>query len=202
MSTEASAGGIVRGRTTDTSESWRTLMVGGAVIAALGVLAIVFPYTAGVSLSILLGVLLIVGGAVNLAHAFSATNWKGSLVEVVLAVIYFVAGMALMANPVIGLTTLTLIVIGYLLVDGVFEIGMGLQLRPDANWRWVVVSGALSVVVAGLLLIGFPGTATWAVGLLLGVGLLSSGLSMVLVAMNGRDVARAKAVPPSDVRGA
>ncbi len=176
-------------------------MIGGAVVSALGILAIVFPFTAGVSLSVLLGILLIVGGAVNLAHGFSAKNWRGSLVEVALAIVYFVAGIALMANPVIGLTTLTLLVIGYLFIEGIFEIGMGFQLRPDANWLWVVISGGLSIIVAGLLLIGFPGTALWAVGLLLGVGLVSSGLSMVLVAMNGRDVARANTGSATDVRG-
>ncbi len=177
-------------------------MIGGAVIAALGVLAIAFPFVTGISLSLLLGAVLIVGGAVHVAHAFAAKGWKGVAVQVLLAVVYLVAGIGLMANPLLGLTTLTILLIGYFLADGVVEIVMGLQLRPEAKWGWVVASGALSFVVAGLLLASFPSAAQWAVGLLFGVNLLVSGLSMIMVAMNGRDVARSGTAPMAGARGA
>ncbi len=184
------------------SESWRTLMIGGAVIAALGVLAVIFPFVTGISLSLLLGAVLIVAGAVHVAHAFSAKGWKGVSLQVLLAIVYLVAGIGLMANPLLGLTTLTILLIAYFVADGIVEIVMGLRLRPEANWGWLVVSGALAFVVAGLLIASFPSSALWAVGLLFGVNLLMSGLSMIMVAMNGRNVAREGVSPMAGARGA
>ncbi|MFB6171847.1 MAG: HdeD family acid-resistance protein [Haloarculaceae archaeon] len=160
------------------AESWRSLEVAGVVIALLGVLGIFFPFVTGLSISLLLGATLVVGALVHVAHAFRARGWKGFVGQALLAVVYAFAGISLLANPVLGLATLTLLLIAYFLVSGVVEVAVGLQIRGDPGWAWVVVSGALSVILAGLLWIGFPSTAAWALGLLFGISLLSTGLSM------------------------
>src|SRR5699024_11490993 len=97
-------------------------------------------------------------------------------------------------NPVVGLTTITLVLSVVFVVDGIFEIYMGVRLRDRRRWWWPVVSGILAVAVGVLLWVGWPSTAAWAVGLLFGINLLSSGLSTVLVALNGRDAARGTAI--------
>ncbi|WP_266080114.1 HdeD family acid-resistance protein [Haladaptatus caseinilyticus] len=179
--------------TTDRStanSTWKTLFASGTIIAVIGVLAIFFPFLAGVTLSVLLGAALLVGAALHAVHAFSAGDWKGVLWQVVLAIVYAVAGVALVVNPVFGLVTLTILVIAYLAVIGVVEIVMGIALRPEKNWAWVVASGVISLLLAGLLFGGWPGSAEWALGLLFGVSLLTSGLSMVGVAMGGREAER------------
>ncbi|KTG08433.1 hypothetical protein AUR64_19055 [Haloprofundus marisrubri] len=165
-------------------------MIAGGIIAILGVIAILAPFITGISLSIFLGALLIVGAILRGVHAFGASNWKGGLFQGAMAIVYTVAGVALIANPLVGLASLTILLIAYFFVDGLVEIVMGLRLRPDANWGWLVASGVLGLVVAGLLFVGFPSTALWAVGLLFGINLLASGISMVMVAMDGRDHAR------------
>ncbi|MFC7099004.1 HdeD family acid-resistance protein [Halobaculum marinum] len=162
-------------------ESVRTFRIAGVLIAIIGVFGIVFPFVAGVSLSLLLGLALVVGGVVHAVHAFRSRNWKGFLGLGLLALVYAVAGVALVVNPILGLTSLTLLVIAYLLVSGVAETAIGIQIRGDPNWGWIVFSGALSVVLGLLLLAGFPGTAVWAVGLLFGINLLSTGIAMVFV---------------------
>jgi uncharacterized membrane protein HdeD (DUF308 family) len=161
-------------------------MGAGVVLAVLGLLAILAPFVTGVALSILLGALLVVGSLVNVAHAFSARGWTASLWQIVLAVVYAVAGVALLVNPVVGLATLTILLIAFFLVEGVVEIVMGLRMRGEARWGWVVASGAISLLLAGLLWAGFPSSALWAVGLLFGVHLLTTGISLVAVAMMGR----------------
>lgn len=166
--------------------SWRALAIGGGLIALLGVLAIVFPLVTDLTISVVLGGLLVLGGVIHVAHAFSAQEWDGFVWQVLLAGVYTFAGITLLANPVVGLTTLTILLIVYFLVAGVVEIGVGLQLREASNWEWAVASGAISILVAVLLAVGFPATAVWAVGLLFGVNLLATGLSMVLLAMGAR----------------
>ncbi len=178
------------GPVADVSATWRTLMIVGGIIAVMGVVAILAPFVTGVALSMLLGALLVVGAALRGIHAFGAESWAGALLQGALAILYTVAGVALIANPVYGLVSLTILLIAYFLVDGLLEVAMGLRLRPEANWGWVVASGVLGLVVAALLFVGFPSTALWAVGLLFGVNLLASGVSMVMVAMDGRSHAR------------
>jgi len=85
----------------------------------------------------------------------------------------------------------TILLTAYFLVEGVVEIFMGFRLRPESNWGWVIASGVVSLLLAGLLWVNWPSSAAWAVGLLLGVALLSSGISMILVAWGGRRAARA-----------
>ena len=175
--------------------SVRTFRIAGAILAALGVLAILFPFVAGVSASLLLGAALIAGGVVQAVHAARASGWNGFLGLGLLAIVYVIAGLALVLNPVLGLASLTLLVIAYLLVSGAAETLLGLQIRGEANWGWVVFSGVLSVLLGLLLLAGFPGTAVWALGLLLGINLLATGVSMVMV---GRGMRSETAVGDAD----
>lgn len=162
-------------------ERVRTFRIAGVLIAVLGVFGILFPFVAGVSVSLLLGVALLVGAAVHAVHALRSRDWKGVLGLALLALVYAVTGVALIANPLLGLASLTVFVIAYLLVSGVAETLIGLRIRGDTNWGWIVFSGVLSVLLGLLLLAGFPGTAVWAVGLLFGVNLVSTGVAMVLV---------------------
>ncbi|WP_458210613.1 HdeD family acid-resistance protein [Haladaptatus sp. NG-SE-30] len=162
----------------------------GAIIAMLGILAIIFPFVTGISLSLLLGALLVVGAIVHIAHAFSAGSFWGAFWQVVLGILYGFAGIFFMANPVFGLTTLTILVIAFFIVDGIVEIGWAITGHGNKGWVWLLGSGTLSLLVAGLLWIGFPATALWAVGVLFGVNLLATGLSMLMLGMATRRAAR------------
>ena len=170
--------------------SWRSLAIVGILTALFGVLAIVFPFVTGVSLSVLLGVLLVAGGFMHVAHAFTAQGWKGRLWQVLLAGLYGVAGIALLVNPLFTLATLTLILAAFFFADGIIETIMGLRLRGETGWAWLLASGVLGIVVGAAIWIGWPSTALWVVGLLFGINLLSTGLSMVMLAMGGRNHAR------------
>ncbi|SFS00454.1 Uncharacterized membrane protein HdeD, DUF308 family [Halomicrobium zhouii] len=167
--------------------SWRSLEVGGILIVLLGLLAVVFPLVAGVSISLVLGGLLVVGGLVHVAHAFRARGWAGFAGQVLLAVVYVFAGISLLANPLLGLTTLTLLLIAYLLISGLVEVGVGLRLRGQPRWTLLLASGLLSVALGVILIAGFPSTAAWVVGLYVGINLIATGVSMVLM---GRQVQR------------
>ena len=169
--------------TTQRMRPGRTMLAVGVVLSLLGVVAIVFPFVTGVSISIALGALLVVGALFHVAHAFGAGGWRGFALQALLAIIYALAGISLLVNPVLGLATLTLLLVAYFLADGVVEVLLGLRMRGETGSAWFVASGVISVVLAGLLWAGWPSTAAWAVGLLFGISLLSSGLSMVFVGM-------------------
>ncbi|MGM0590882.1 MAG: HdeD family acid-resistance protein [Halobacteriota archaeon] len=170
------------------TSSWRFLMGAGAVIAILGVLAIIFPFVTGVALTLLLGILAVIGGVAHFAHAFSAQGWSGALWQVLLGLLFVGAGIVLMANPVLGLASLTIILAAFFLAEGLIEVVMGFTMVPDSSRLWIVFSGVLSIIIAGLIFIGWPTSAGWAIGLLFGVNLLTSGITMVFTAHRGRQL--------------
>jgi len=170
----------------DAQRSWRYLMGAGLLITLLGLLAIAAPFVTGVAVSVLLGALLVVGALGHAVNAFSVGGVAGTVWQVALAALYAVAGIALLANPVLGLTTVTILLIAYFGAEGVVEVAMGVQRRSEPHWLWYVASGAVSLGLAVLLWAGFPSTAAWAVGLLTGIHLLSTGLLLVYVGYVGR----------------
>ncbi|ELY88875.1 HdeD family acid-resistance protein [Natrialba taiwanensis] len=167
---------------------WRTLAIAGAVVGLLGLFAIAFPLVTGISATIALGVLLVLSGIVHGAHAVTARGWSGSLWQLALGIVAVVAGLLLLANPVIGLLTLTILAIAYLLADGIAELWMSMRMADQPGRMSVAASGVLSLALAVLLWAGFPADATWAIGLLVGVSLFMTGLSMAIVAFGGRNM--------------
>jgi uncharacterized membrane protein HdeD (DUF308 family) len=167
----------------------RAATVAGTIIAILGVLAVLFPFITGISLSILLGAVLVLGALVHASNAFSAGNIGTVLGQVILAVLYGFAGIAFISNPVLGLATLTLLVIGFFLADGVVEIAWGLRSRGQPGAMWLFTSGGVSLLLAVLLWLELPTSAGWAVGLLLGVNLIVTGLSMAIIGRERRGTA-------------
>ncbi|RKD95773.1 uncharacterized membrane protein HdeD (DUF308 family) [Halopiger aswanensis] len=170
------------------AHGWRTLAIAGAVVGLLGLLAIAFPLATGLSLTMGFGALLVLSGVVHGAHAVTARGWRGRIWQAALAVVAILAGLIAFMNPVVGLVTLTLVLVGYLLADGVAELWMGLRMAGQPGRTSIVASGVISLVLAGLLWVGFPATASWAIGLLVGVSLFMTGLSMGIVAISGRRV--------------
>ncbi len=165
---------------------WRTLAIAGGVVGLLGLLAIAFPLVTGLSVALALGAVLLVSGIVHGAHAFTAQGWDGRLWQAALAVVSVVAGLFLLLNPVVALVSLTLLVIAYLVVDAVAELWMAVRMADQPGRASIAASGVLSLVLAGLLWAGFPADAAWAIGLLVGISLLMTGLSMAVVAISGR----------------
>jgi len=157
----------------------RGSVLGGVLLALLGILALLTPFVTGIALSILLGAALVVGALVHVAAAFSAGTAGNVVWQVVLGLAYGIAGISLLANPVLGLTTLTLLVIAFFLVEGVVEIIWAVAGRVE-NRLWLGLSGVISLLLAGLLFAGFPATALWAIGVLFGIDLLVTGITMVL----------------------
>ncbi|MFC4436824.1 MULTISPECIES: HdeD family acid-resistance protein [Natrialbaceae] len=197
MSTTTSEAG-----TYSLQEGWRTLALAGGVLVLLGLLAMLLPFAMGLAITYIVGALLVVVGLVHGGHAVTARGWRGSLWQLTLAIVSVVAGIVLLANPVLGLLTLTILVIAYLLVEGVAELGVSLRMAGEPGRGWIAASGVVSLVLAGLLWAGFPADAAWAIGLLVGISLFTTGLSMVAVAYGGRRIDEDVTPPTTEPRGA
>ncbi len=168
------------------AEKWGWFLALGIVLIVVGFAAIVFPFVSTVAAKVVLGWLFLVGGVFMVIHAFSSQGWQGVLWSLLVGILYLVVGGYLAFFPLTGLLTLALMLILLFAAEGVFEIVMAFRVRPHEGWGFMLLSGIAALAVAFLIAMDLPSSATWALGLLVGINLLFSGWSYVFLAMAGR----------------
>lgn len=172
-------------------DHWQLFLVEGIVLIVFGLLAIALPVIAGLAVTILVGWLLLVGGAVGLAASWMGRGAPGFAWSLISALLALVAGFVLLWSPFRGEASLTLVLVVFFLVDGVASIMLALEHRREFSgmWGWLVVSGVVDLILAAIILSGFPQTASWVLGLLVGIDLLFGGTSLVAIAVQARRAA-------------
>ena len=151
----------------------------GWVLVVLGVLAVLFPLIASIAVKVMVGWFLLITGAGLLYHAFHARQWRSAILSGLIGVLHLTAGVYLAFFPLTGLIGLTALMAVLFLIQGVVEGAIALQHREMPGWTWLILSGAASAILGLLLLAGLPGTAAWALGLMLGLNFLTSGVSFL-----------------------
>jgi uncharacterized membrane protein HdeD (DUF308 family) len=157
----------------------------GIIAIVLGILAMVAPVIAGLSIALFLGVLVVVAGVVRLAWAFNAGSVGEGILKFLLAGLTLVCGMALVVNPLFASGVLTILLSLYFVIDGISEIAVGMGSRRG----WFIFAGIVSVVLGVLLWAQFPLSGAWALGILLGIKLLFIGLIMLMGGSVARGIA-------------
>lgn len=148
----------------------------GIALCVIGALMVVFPVIGSIVTKVMIGWAILVAGAVTLWQAFQARSWNAALWAGLVAVLHLALGVYLAFFPMTGLVGLTVLLAVLFSIQGVIELRMGLTHRAARGWVWMVLSGVASLVLALLLVIGLPGTAMWALGLLVGLNFLTSGI--------------------------
>jgi len=167
----------------------RTGTTMGIAILVMGVLAIVAPFIAGTAVVVVVAVALIAAGIANLLFAFRAESLGRGLLTGLFGGVAVLAGVGMLLRPGLGLASLTLLLIAYFLLDGLFGIVAAIRLKPTAGWGWGLVGGLVSVLLAVLIGRQWPVSGLWAVGVLVGVGLIFRGLSLIMLGGIGARVA-------------
>jgi uncharacterized membrane protein HdeD (DUF308 family) len=167
-------------------DNWGWFLALGIVFVVAGVVSIAFPLLSTIAAKIVLGWIFIVGGMLMVMHAFSSVGWRGFLLGLLIGVLYVVAGAWLAFFPFTGIITLTLLLAALFVAEGVLEVVMAVRVRPHEGWGWLLLSGIVAVAVGILIALGLPNSATWAIGLLTGLNLLSTGVSFIVLALAGK----------------
>ncbi|WP_254526067.1 HdeD family acid-resistance protein [Natrinema caseinilyticum] len=175
-----------QGTRSTSTENWRAFLITGVVLSCLGLLGMVLPLVTEISLSIVLGALLIVGGLAHGNHVRTDPVRAGRLWHVVLTAVYVLGGLAIVLNPSIAILAMTVVLLSYFLTAGVVEIALGIRIRGEKHWIWLVVSGGISLVLAGFIWISWPDDSPRLLATLFGIGLFTSGIALILVAIGGR----------------
>jgi uncharacterized membrane protein HdeD (DUF308 family) len=169
-------------------DHWVAFLVEGILLVILGLAAIIVPPLASLAVTIFLGWLFLISGIAGLVLTFWAREMPGFWWSLISAVLAVVVGIILLARPLQGVLTLTIVVGAYFLAEGVTTIMYALEHRRELSerWSWMLVSGILDILIAAIIIAGLPGSAEWAIGLLVGINLLFGGASLIGVALAAR----------------
>jgi uncharacterized membrane protein HdeD (DUF308 family) len=154
----------------------------GVLLVLLGVAAILTPAVAGSAVVMVIGCILIAAGVVPVMRALKTTDKLEKALSLTLGIITALAGIAVIGHPLFGLAFLTLLLVGYFVVEGIWKMAVSFRYRPATGWIWLLLSGAGSLILGLLIWDQWPLSGMWAIGVLVGVNLLGTGLSLVALA--------------------
>jgi uncharacterized membrane protein HdeD (DUF308 family) len=168
---------------------WKAFLIEGILLAILGLAAMIVPPLASLAVTIFLGWMFLISGIAGLALTFWARGMPGFWWSLLSAVLAIGAGIILLAQPVQGTLTLTIVVGVYFLAEGVATVMYALEHRRELTdrWSWLLVAGLMDIAIAGIIISGLPGSALWAIGLLVGINLLFGGATLIGMALAARN---------------
>ena len=180
-------------------DHWMLFLVEGVVLVVLGLLAIAIPPIASLTVTILVGWLILISGIVGLVMTFMMRHAPGFWWSLLSAVLAVGAGIVLLGWPVRGVLSLTLVLIVFFMLEGIASIMFAIDHRNQLSgrWGWMLASGIVDLILASLIFVGLPGTAAWAIGLLVGINMIFGGTSLIAMALHARATDPAASAPAS-----
>lgn len=159
------------------------LIILSLVLILAGIAAIAFPHVSTLSVEFFIGWLLVFTGVCQILHSLQAKARGGFLWVLLIGGLETAIGVALLVFPLAGAFTLTVFLAMTFILEGFFRAAFSVQIRPMSGWGWVLISGALSIFIGGLLYAGLPSSALWAIGLMVGINVTMSGIALLMLAM-------------------
>lgn len=174
----------------DARRNWGWMLGLGILSLILGIIGLGMAFTLTLAGVLFFGVLLAIGGAFQLVNAFTQKGWKGTLLNLLIALVYLATGGIMIVDPLGAAVALTLVIGVALIVVGVMRIWMAFQHRPAPGWGWALAGGILSILLGALVLAGWPVSGLWLIGLIIAVELIVNGWTYVFFGLAARRAAR------------
>ena len=164
-------------------EASRWGVLWGVLLVLFGMLAIGEPFIAALALATFIAWLLVLVGAVHAvlafhAHSGSRTGWK-----LLVALAYVFIGSCLLIQPVLGIAALTLLLGFLFFVEGVLDVMLWWKARAVDGAFWILVDGVITLVLGGMIYEHWPSSSVWAIGTLVGISLIISGVTRVMLSL-------------------
>lgn len=167
-------------------DKWGWLVGFGIVSTILGIVGLGMTFGLTVAGVLLFGVLLLVGGVLQLVDAFKYRGWKSTLLHAAIALVYVLTGFMMIVDPAGAAVALTLLLGVALITAGVLRIVICFQHRDQRGWVWPMLGGVASVVLGGIILVGWPVSGFWVIGLFIAIELLINGWTAIFLGLVAR----------------
>jgi uncharacterized membrane protein HdeD (DUF308 family) len=163
-------------------------IVVSVLIMIAGFLAIALPLIAGIAITLIVGWMLIFTGVLHIVFAFGAGQARMTVWQVLLGLVYGFIGVYILMNPAAGLAGLTFAIAAYLFVEAVLELALGIQLRPAPGTGWLIFDSIITFILAVMIWSTWPSSAAWVVGVLVGISMLFSGMTRLMLTLAARRI--------------
>lgn len=166
-------------------------IIWGIIMFICGLIAIALPLISSIGIVILLAWVILFAGVSHLIFAFHSSGVGSVLWKILLALLYVAAGIYLLINPVLGVVSLTLVLAVFLVLEGIIEIALYFKLKGSSHAGWVLLDGIITLILGILIWRQWPSSSVWVIGTLIGVSLIFSGISRVMLSLAARHAAPA-----------
>lgn len=168
-------------------DNWVWFLILGIVLIIGGLFAIAAPLASSIAVALVLAIVLAVGGVVQIFQAFKVQSWSGFFWQLIVGLAALLGGIAVYAHPMVGTLALTLVVAIVFLVQGIFQLLLGLKLRPRDGWGWIIAAGVISLLAALMIFTRFPVSGTYVLGILAGISITFNGWSYIAIALAAKN---------------
>ncbi|WP_026380944.1 HdeD family acid-resistance protein [Afifella pfennigii] len=177
------------------AENWGWLVAFGAVALLGGFLALIAIVSATVASVYLVGVMMFISGIAEIVNGFRSRRWSRFFLWVLLGVLYIVAAAAIFITPLFAAVVLTWVLGVILVVAGIARIILAFSMRSQSQWGWVLVSALLTLLIGVIILVGWPASSLWALGVFLAVDLVVIGTAWIAMGLALRRGGASEAEP-------
>lgn len=153
----------------------------GVLLIILGAAAIASPFLAAVAVNAAIAWLIVLAGAVHLVLAFRAHGAGSMIWKLLVGIAYLCFGVYVIAHPVLGVVTLTLLLASLFVIEGILDFVLFVKMRPIQGSTWVLLDGIVSLLLGVMIYMQWPSSSAWAIGTLVGVSLIFSGVARVMM---------------------
>ena len=183
----------------DLVHNWGWLLAQGILLVVLGTIGLGMTIWLTLASVFIFGVFLVIGGGVQIFQTFKCKGWESILWHALIAVLYVLAGLNIMADPLAASTLFTLLLAGALVGIGVVRLIMAFQLRGVKNWGWPLIGGIAAMVLGFMILARWPVSGLWVIGLFVAIEMIFSGWSYIFIALGAKEMGKqtAGATQPS-----
>ena len=167
-------------------KSLRWSMIVSVLMIIAGMLGIILPEVAGMAITAIVGWLLLFSAAMHFVFAWHARGTKAVALQILLGLLYGAIGLYLLWHPVLGLATLTLALAAYLTIEGILEAVLAFRMKPHPGWGWLLFDAVITLILALMIWRTWPWSSIWAIGTLVGVSMLFSGITRLMLSLGAR----------------
>jgi len=179
----------------DLAHNWGWLLAQGILLVILGTIGLGMTIWLTLASVFIFGVFLLIGGGVQIFQTFKCRGWVSILWHGLIAVLYVLAGISVMADPLAASTLFTLLLAGALVGIGVMRLIIAFQLRGVKNWFWPLIGGIAAIFLGVMILARWPVSGLWVIGLFVAIEMIFGGWTYIFIALGAREMGRRQ--PPT-----